>query len=172
MIVHCSDGWDRTTQLTALSMLLLDSYYRTMEGFEVLIEKEWLSCGHKFNDRIGHGDDKHNDADRSPVFLQFVNKQRTGDEATLITTFNFVERVGARQPTWPIIFFVSSFFSQLFLFIRININPLSPAPRLRTLLEQYTNPFSLRNYSQIFEYNHISIYSLCFIIDENDNCIE
>jgi len=73
VIVHCSDGWDRTTQLAALSMILLDSYYRTLEGFQVLIEKEWLSYGHKFNDRIGHGEDRHNDADRSPVFLQFID---------------------------------------------------------------------------------------------------
>jgi protein-tyrosine phosphatase len=28
VVVHCSDGWDRTAQLTALSMLLLDPYYR------------------------------------------------------------------------------------------------------------------------------------------------
>lgn len=47
-MVHCSDGWDRTAQLTALSMLMLDPYYRTIKGFEVLIEKEWLSFGHKF----------------------------------------------------------------------------------------------------------------------------
>lgn len=73
VLVHCSDGWDRTAQLTALSMLMLDPYYRTIRGFEVLIEKEWLSFGHKFQQRIGHGDDHHSDADRSPVFLQFVD---------------------------------------------------------------------------------------------------
>ncbi|KAH8405111.1 hypothetical protein KR222_001714 [Zaprionus bogoriensis] len=73
VVVHCSDGWDRTAQLTALSMLLLDPYYRTVRGFEVLIEKEWLSFGHKFQQRIGHGDNKHSDADRSPVFLQFID---------------------------------------------------------------------------------------------------
>lgn len=48
VLVHCSDGWDRTAQLTALSMLMLDPYYRTIKGFEVLIEKEWVSFGHKF----------------------------------------------------------------------------------------------------------------------------
>ncbi|ALC38774.1 mtm [Drosophila busckii] len=73
VVVHCSDGWDRTAQLTALSMLLLDPHYRTVRGFEVLIEKEWLSFGHKFQQRIGHGDNKHSDADRSPVFLQFID---------------------------------------------------------------------------------------------------
>jgi len=73
VVVHCSDGWDRTAQLTSLSMLLLDSYYRTLHGFQVLIEKEWLSFGHKFGQRVGHGDDKYNDADRSPIFLQFID---------------------------------------------------------------------------------------------------
>ncbi|KAJ8920453.1 hypothetical protein NQ315_005321 [Exocentrus adspersus] len=73
VLVHCSDGWDRTAQLTALSMLMLDPYYRTIKGFEVLIEKEWVSFGHKFQQRIGHGDDHHSDADRSPIFLQFID---------------------------------------------------------------------------------------------------
>ena len=35
VIVHCSDGWDRTAQLTALSMMCLDPYYRTLIGFQV-----------------------------------------------------------------------------------------------------------------------------------------
>ncbi|KAH9519849.1 Myotubularin- protein 2 [Bulinus truncatus] len=73
VLVHCSDGWDRTAQLTSLSMLMLDPYYRTIRGFEILIEQEWLSFGHKFKTRVGHGEDKHSDADRSPVFLQFVD---------------------------------------------------------------------------------------------------
>lgn len=73
VMVHCSDGWDRTAQLTALALLLLDPYYRTLRGFQVIIEKEWLSFGHKFAQRIGHGDDRHSDADRSPVFLQFID---------------------------------------------------------------------------------------------------
>lgn len=31
VLVHCSDGWDRTPQIVALSKLLLDPYYRTTE---------------------------------------------------------------------------------------------------------------------------------------------
>lgn len=73
VLVHCSDGWDRTAQLTALAMLMLDPYYRTLKGFEVLIEKEWCSFGHKFAHRVGHGEEKHSDAERSPVFLQFID---------------------------------------------------------------------------------------------------
>ncbi|XP_025925182.1 myotubularin-related protein 2 isoform X1 [Apteryx rowi] len=73
VVVHCSDGWDRTAQLTSLSLLMLDGYYRTIRGFEVLVEKEWLSFGHRFQLRVGHGDKNHADADRSPVFLQFID---------------------------------------------------------------------------------------------------
>ena len=32
-LVHCSDGWDRTAQMTSLCQLLLDPYYRTIRGF-------------------------------------------------------------------------------------------------------------------------------------------
>jgi len=39
VLVHCSDGWDRTSQLCALAQLMLDPYYRTVSGFRVLVEK-------------------------------------------------------------------------------------------------------------------------------------
>ncbi|ORX95343.1 phosphatases II [Basidiobolus meristosporus CBS 931.73] len=54
VLVHCSDGWDRTSQLTSLAELCLDPFYRTIRGFEVLVEKEWISFGHKFTERCGH----------------------------------------------------------------------------------------------------------------------
>ena len=54
VLIHCSDGWDRTSQLSAVSQLCLDPYYRTTRGFQVLIEKDFVSFGHRFLDRCGH----------------------------------------------------------------------------------------------------------------------
>lgn len=51
VVVHCSDGWDRTAQVCSLAALMLDPYYRTIKGFQALIEKDWLAFGHKFSDR-------------------------------------------------------------------------------------------------------------------------
>ncbi|KAK1175936.1 myotubularin-related protein 7-like [Acipenser oxyrinchus oxyrinchus] len=70
VLVHCSDGWDRTAQVCSVASLLLDPYYRTLKGFMVLIEKDWVSFGHKFNHRYNHldGDPK----EVSPVIDQFI----------------------------------------------------------------------------------------------------
>jgi myotubularin-related protein 1/2 len=74
VLVHCSDGWDRTAQLSSLAMLLMDPYFRTLKGFQVLIAKEWLAFGYKFADRSGYGaEGGYNSQERSPVFMQFLD---------------------------------------------------------------------------------------------------
>ena len=74
VLVHWSDGWDRTSQLWSLSQMLIDPYYRTLVGFEVIIEKEWTGFGHKFEARWGHFQDQdHEENERSPIFIQFLD---------------------------------------------------------------------------------------------------
>ncbi|CAK7198195.1 phosphatidylinositol-3-phosphatase ymr1 [Sporothrix eucalyptigena] len=53
VLIHCSDGWDRTSQLSGLSQIMLDPYFRTIDGFIILVEKDWLSFGHMFQQRSG-----------------------------------------------------------------------------------------------------------------------
>uniref|UniRef100_A0A665WSG1 Uncharacterized protein n=1 Tax=Echeneis naucrates TaxID=173247 RepID=A0A665WSG1_ECHNA len=70
VLVHCSDGWDRTAQVCSVASVLLDPYYRTLRGLMVLIERDWISFGHKFSHRCYHlvGDPK----EVSPVIDQFL----------------------------------------------------------------------------------------------------
>eukprot|EP00462_Mataza_sp_D1_P005870 CAMPEP_0175121258 /NCGR_PEP_ID=MMETSP0087-20121206/1070_1 /TAXON_ID=136419 /ORGANISM="Unknown Unknown, Strain D1" /LENGTH=1057 /DNA_ID=CAMNT_0016402783 /DNA_START=17 /DNA_END=3190 /DNA_ORIENTATION=+ len=73
VLVHCSDGWDRTAQLCALSQVLLDPFFRTRRGFAVLVDKDWVSFGHKFEQRCGQASKDYTDHERSPIFVQFLD---------------------------------------------------------------------------------------------------
>jgi hypothetical protein len=67
VLVHCSDGWDRTSQISSLAQVLIDPFYRTFHGFQVLVSKDWISFGHKFRDRGSCT------SDSSPIFVQFLD---------------------------------------------------------------------------------------------------
>lgn len=78
---HCSDGWDRTPQLTSLSQVILDPYYRTFEGLRVLIDKDWIHFGHPFKTRskfLASIDDYSiisedaNESVDAPIFILFL----------------------------------------------------------------------------------------------------
>ena len=79
ILIHCSDGWDRTPQLSSLCQIILDMRYRTIRGFINLIEKDWLSFGHMFAYRNGyyHEEDLSNSFSgeelKSPIFIQWLD---------------------------------------------------------------------------------------------------
>ena len=73
ILIHCSDGWDRTSQLSSIAQIILDPYFRTIYGFASLIEKDWVSFGHQFAIRNGCSLEKKNEKDFSPIFIQFLD---------------------------------------------------------------------------------------------------
>ena len=72
VLVHCSEGWDRTPQLVSISQILLDPYFRTFEGFAILFEKDFVSFGHKFAIRSGITENKFKKK-TNQVILQYLD---------------------------------------------------------------------------------------------------
>lgn len=72
VLIHCSDGWDRTSQISALVQILVLPHYRTLRGFCELIEKEFILAG--FNLGVRNGFDSDGDKlQESPILLQFLD---------------------------------------------------------------------------------------------------
>jgi len=57
-------------QIVSLVQILSDPYYRTIAGFKVLIEKDWLAFGYRFSHRGNHITPQQPIA---PFFFQFLD---------------------------------------------------------------------------------------------------
>lgn len=71
VMICVEDGWDTSAQLVSISEILLDPFYRTFEGFQTLIEREWFAFGHRFSHRLNQTN--ANKTGFAPVFLQFLD---------------------------------------------------------------------------------------------------
>lgn len=49
-----TDGRDTCCIVTCLTQLLLDPYFRTIHGFQSLVQREWVIMGHPFCTRLAH----------------------------------------------------------------------------------------------------------------------
>nr|XP_023650807.1 myotubularin-related protein 10-like isoform X1 [Paramormyrops kingsleyae] len=62
---------DLACVVSSLVQLMLDPHYRSLGGFQSLVQKEWVMAGHRFLDRCNHL--KKNDGEECPLFLLFLD---------------------------------------------------------------------------------------------------
>ena len=69
VMISLENGWGITPLLTSLTQILLDPAYRSFEGFRTLVEREFLSFGHRFTTNgISEASQSCN-----PVFILFLD---------------------------------------------------------------------------------------------------
>lgn len=79
VLIHGTEGMDATLQVTSISQIILDPDCRTVQGFEALIEREWLLAGHPFATRCKHAIIPPNSSsyaekkEHSPMFVLFLD---------------------------------------------------------------------------------------------------
>ncbi|XP_031617006.1 myotubularin-related protein 10-B [Contarinia nasturtii] len=72
VVLQENNGRDMCCVISSLTQLLLDPYFRTISGFESLIQKDWVALGHPFSDRLGHVINSDT-SEQSPLLLLFLD---------------------------------------------------------------------------------------------------
>ncbi|KAM4630633.1 myotubularin-related protein 10 [Polymixia lowei] len=71
VILQEEEDRDLNCVVSSLVQLMLDPHYRSLTGFQSLVQKEWVMAGHRFLDRCNHL--KKNDREESPLFVLFLD---------------------------------------------------------------------------------------------------
>ncbi|XP_034052908.1 LOW QUALITY PROTEIN: myotubularin-related protein 10 [Gymnodraco acuticeps] len=71
VILQEEEDRDLNCVVSSLVQLMLDPHYRSLVGFQSLVQKEWVMAGHRFLDRCTTL--KKNDKEESPLFLLFLD---------------------------------------------------------------------------------------------------
>uniref|UniRef100_A0A1I8PYN7 Myotubularin phosphatase domain-containing protein n=1 Tax=Stomoxys calcitrans TaxID=35570 RepID=A0A1I8PYN7_STOCA len=75
-VLQESNGRDLCCVVSSLTQIILDPFYRTIDGFQSLIQKEWIALEHPFQRRLGQIRqiaDSNGPQEESPVFLLFLD---------------------------------------------------------------------------------------------------
>ncbi|KAM9586007.1 myotubularin-related protein 10 isoform 1-T1 [Trichechus inunguis] len=70
VILQEEEGRDLSCFVASLIQVMLDPYFRTVTGFQSLIQKEWVMAGYQFLDRCNH---LKRSEKESPLFLLFLD---------------------------------------------------------------------------------------------------
>ncbi|KAH8276629.1 hypothetical protein KR044_000188 [Drosophila immigrans] len=76
-VLQESNGRDLCCVISSLTQLLLDPHFRSIDGFQSLVQKDWIALEHPFQRRLGHvcvsSGELAADSEQSPVFLLFLD---------------------------------------------------------------------------------------------------
>ncbi|XP_056870092.1 myotubularin-related protein 10 isoform X2 [Takifugu flavidus] len=71
VVLQEEEDRDLSCVVSSLVQLMLDPHYRSLVGFQALLQKEWVMAGHRFLDRCNHL--KKNDKEEAPLFMLFLD---------------------------------------------------------------------------------------------------
>ena len=74
VIIKETSGRDLVFVVATLAQLILDSHYRTIRGFQSLLQRMWVLGGHPFTLRCGH------------IKMRTMGNREGGERATGITS--------------------------------------------------------------------------------------
>ncbi|XP_057612207.1 myotubularin-related protein 10 isoform X2 [Chionomys nivalis] len=70
VVLQEEEGRDLSCLVASLVQVMMDPYFRTITGFQSLIQKEWVMVGYQFLDRCNH---LKRSEKESPLFLLFLD---------------------------------------------------------------------------------------------------
>lgn len=71
VVLQEADGRDMSCLVSSLTQLLIDPHFRTILGFQTLLQKDWIAMGHPFSSRLGHI--LNSDMQQSPILLLYLD---------------------------------------------------------------------------------------------------
>uniref|UniRef100_A0A0K8TME0 Putative myotubularin-related protein 10-b n=1 Tax=Tabanus bromius TaxID=304241 RepID=A0A0K8TME0_TABBR len=72
VVLRENNARDMCCVISSLSQILLDPHFRTIDGFQSLIQKDWVALEHPFVERLGHVYNGSSE-EQSPLLLLFLD---------------------------------------------------------------------------------------------------